>query len=61
MKLWSVYNLQSGRIMRMLGQVRARNEKAALAAIKAHKVDLSGLNLFVREAAFDQWHRPPKT
>jgi hypothetical protein len=57
MILWNVYNLE-GRVMRFVGQVKARNEKAAMAAIKALKVDLAGLNLFVREAAFDHWHRP---
>jgi hypothetical protein len=41
-----------------MGQVKARNEKAAMAAIKALKIDLTGLKLFVREAAYDQWYRP---
>lgn len=45
MTLWNVYNLEGGRIMRFLGQVKPRNEKAAMAAIKALKVDLTGLNL----------------
>lgn len=29
MKLWNVYNLESGRILRMLGQLKARNEQAS--------------------------------
>ncbi len=60
MTLWNVYNLEEGRIMRQLGQVEARNEKAAMAAVKALKMDLTGLNLFVREASFDHWQRSPK-
>jgi hypothetical protein len=44
--------------MRLLGQVEARSEKTALAAIKALQVDFNGPELHFRLAAEDDWCRP---
>jgi hypothetical protein len=45
-------------LMRHVGQVRARSEPSAIAAVKRLNARLDGFELLVRDAANDDWYRP---
>jgi hypothetical protein len=56
--IWAMEPYRSGLLLRHIGQVKARSERSALAVVKRLRVRLDGLELLVREAAYDDWHRP---